>query len=152
MSASTRPHGAIAVPLRWRDLDHLGHVYHGTLLTLLDEARVTFLGDAIGFDRPDAYVVVHLEIDYVDELRRDAEQVLVTFSVERVGNTSITTREVVTVPDGTVVARTTVTSVQWDPLTHKPLPLSARQRDRGRGLASADVEDTVDSETTGADT
>lgn len=147
MSESTRPHSAIAVPLRWRDLDHLGHVYHGTLLTLLDEARVTFLGESIGFDRPDAYVVVHLEIDYVAELRRDAGQVLVSFGVERVGNTSITTREVVTVPDGTVVARTVVTSVQWDPLTRKPLPISGEQRARSRQFPGPDQPT---SDTTGA--
>ena len=128
--------GTIAVPLRWRDLDHLGHVYHGTHLTLLDEARVSFLGRCIGFDRPDTYVVARLEIDYVAELRRDAEQVLVTFTVQRVGTTSITTGEEVTVPGGVVVARAVVTSVQWDPDAHRSYPLSDAQRARAQQFST----------------
>ena len=35
---------AVWQALRWRDLDYFGHVYHGEFLTLLDEARATWLG------------------------------------------------------------------------------------------------------------
>ncbi|MFI5429603.1 acyl-CoA thioesterase [Aeromicrobium sp. UC242_57] len=109
----TQP-GVIRVPLRWRDLDHQAHVYHATMLTLLDEARTHWLRDVIGVDFPDEYVVVRIEIDYVAELLIDAGAVDVEFKVSRVGQRSLTTAEVVRTPQGVEVARTAVTMVMWD--------------------------------------
>lgn len=130
-----RETATITVPLRWRDLDHLGHVYHAVMLTLLDEARTGFFHRHLDIDSPDSYVIARIEIDYVGEVRRDAVDIAVNFSVLRVGNSSLTTVEQVTVGGGRVVARAVVTSVQWDSQERRPRALSEQQRQQARCFA-----------------
>lgn len=119
-----------AVPLRWRDLDHQGHVYHATVLTLLDEARTRWLASEVGIASPDEYVVARVAIDYRDEIRRDDERISVTFGVERLGNTSLTLREVVRAPDGRLLVEAAVTAVMWDRASRRPRSLLPHERER----------------------
>jgi acyl-CoA thioester hydrolase len=112
------------IPLRWRDLDHQGHVYHGEMLTLLDEARTVWLSSAIGSVSPDRYVVARIEIDYLAEISIDGEWIDVTISVARIGRTSLTTSEEIRLANGTVAARSTVTAVMWDRERRASRPLT----------------------------
>lgn len=121
---------SIDVPLRWRDLDHLGHVYHGTMLTLLDEARTRWFAAQFGVDSSDSYVVARIEIDFLGETRIESGHVSVEFIVERVGTTSITSREVARTADGTAVAEAVVTAVLWDAAARRPRPITPKERDR----------------------
>ena len=105
----------LQVPLRWRDLDHQGHVYHGTLPALLDEARVQWLERAVLSKSLESHVIARLEIDYLDEITHADAHVSVAFSIERVGRTSFATNEVVTVQDGREVAKVRAVLVAWDP-------------------------------------
>jgi acyl-CoA thioester hydrolase len=120
------------VPLRWRDLDHQGHVYHATVLTLLDEARTQWLASVLGITSPDEYVVARVAIDYRGEIRREDEQICVTFGVERLGNTSVTIGESVRAPDGRLLADASVTAVMWDRAARRPRTLLAEERERAR--------------------
>jgi acyl-CoA thioester hydrolase len=134
----------VRVPLRWRDLDAQGHVYHGTYLTLLDEARSKWLRGRLALEGADAHVIVRLEIDYVSELVLDEHGFVdVECAVARLGSKSITTAETMRDPDGTVVARTKAVLVLWDPdmrVTREP---SAGDRSRLeaaiRPLQSAEI-------------
>lgn len=105
----------VVVPLRWRDLDHLGHVYHGTMLTLLDEARTRWFDDQLGLASADAYVVARVEIDYRREIRLDRGCVEVEFALQRIGSKSITTRELVRTSTSEPAVEAFVTAVLWDP-------------------------------------
>jgi acyl-CoA thioester hydrolase len=116
------------VAVRWRDTDALGHVNHVVFLTYLEEARDAFYGQVIGADP--SYVVVHLEIDMRAEVRYEDRQVIVAIAAERLGTTSLTTREAIRTAAGQVVAEARVVTVRWDPVTRRAVPFSAAERDR----------------------
>jgi acyl-CoA thioester hydrolase len=115
------------VSVRWRDTDALGHVNNAVYLTYLEEARDAFyvrvLGDPI-------YVVVRLEIDFRAEIRHADRTVRVEITVERLGTTSLTTRETLRTAQGEVAADARVITVRWDQDARTPVPFSDGQRAR----------------------
>jgi acyl-CoA thioester hydrolase len=116
------------LPLRFRDLDAFGHVYHAEYLTLLDEARTRWLGEAVQLEDPGSYVVARLEIDYVSSLTLADEAVRVDVEVLRVGTTSLTLRETMHPRDGRVVTRDQAVVVLRDRATGGSRPLSDAER------------------------
>ena len=116
------------VTVRWRDTDALGHVNHVVFLTYLEEARDAFYASVAGADP--IYVVVRMEIDLRAEVRHEDRQVIVTVAIERLGTTSLTTRETIRTQAGHVVAEARVVTVRWDAVTRQPVPFSAAERDR----------------------
>ena len=118
----------LEVPVRWRDTDALGHVNHAVFLTYLEEGRDAFYIHALGAE-PD-YVVVRLEVDLRAEVRYPDRRVMVRIEVERVGTTSLTTRETIVTPAGETAAQARVVTVRWDPAQHKPVPWTDDQRAR----------------------
>jgi acyl-CoA thioester hydrolase len=116
------------VPVRWRDTDALGHVNHAVFLTYLEEGRDAFYAQALD-GMPD-YVVVRIEIDLRAEVRHGDRQVTVRIQAERLGTTSLTTRETILARSGEVVAEARVVTVRWDADEHKPVPFSEAERGR----------------------
>jgi acyl-CoA thioester hydrolase len=116
------------VPVRWRDTDALGHVNHAVFLTYLEEGRDAFYAQALD-GQPD-YVVVRIEIDLRAEVRHQDRQVTVRIQAERLGTTSLTTRETVLAMSGEVAAEARVVTVRWDPGQRKPIPFSEAERVR----------------------
>ena len=110
------------VSLRWRDVDALGHVNHAVFLTYLEEGRDAFYVRALG--RDPHYVVARAEIDWRAEVRLTDRQLRVRIEVERVGTTSLTTRETVLTPAGVTAAEARVVTVLWDASTRKPMAFS----------------------------
>ncbi len=115
------------VPLRFRDLDAFGHVYHAEYLTLFDEARTRWFAD-VGVDRPGDYVVARAEVDWVDSLGPDDAAVRVDVVVEALGRTSVTLAETMHARDGRVVARCRSVTVRWDPSAARSRALTAEER------------------------
>lgn len=115
------------VSVRWRDTDALGHVNNAVYLTYLEEARDAFylrtLGDPI-------YVLVRLEIDFRAEVRHADRIVHVEIAVERLGTTSLTTRETLRTADGAVAAEARVITVRWDQEVRAAVAFSDEQRAR----------------------
>ena len=118
------------LPLRFRDLDAFGHVYHAEYLTLLDEARTAWFRDVLALDEPGGYVVARLEIDYVSSLVHTDEAVRVAFEVERVGTSSLTLRETVHARDGRVAAHVRTVTVRRDVAAGTSRPLSEDEKAR----------------------
>jgi acyl-CoA thioester hydrolase len=116
------------VSLRWRDVDALGHVNHAVFLTYLEEGRDAFYAQVLG--RDPHYVVARVEIDLRAEVRYADRQLLVRIEVERVGKTSLTTRETVRTPAGVTAAEARVVTVLWDASARKPLAFAAGERAR----------------------
>ena len=116
------------VPVRWRDTDAQGHVNHAVYLTYLEEGRDAFYTQAIGADP--SYVVVRIELDLRAEVCHPDQRVTVRINAERVGTTSLTTRETVLTPSGEVAAEARVITVRWDPGQRKPVPFSEDERMR----------------------
>ena len=116
------------VAVRWRDTDALGHVNHAVFLTYLEEGRDAFYARALGSDP--IYVVVHLELNLRAEVRYEDRQVMVRIEVERLGTTSLTTRETVVTASGVLAAEASVVTVRWDASLRQPVPFSDAERDR----------------------
>ena len=119
------------VTVRWRDMDALNHVNHAVFLTYLEEGRDAFYAAALGSEP--LYVVVRIEIDLRAEIGRDQRQVTVRIEVERLGTTSLTTRETIRTAAEEVAAQARVVSVRWDAARHKPVPFTEAERARLTG-------------------
>jgi acyl-CoA thioester hydrolase len=116
------------VHVRWRDTDAQGHVNHAVFLTYLEEGRDAFYAQALGSDP--SYVVVRLEVDLRAEVRHPDQDVTVQIAAERLGTTSLTTRETILTPSGEVAAEARVVTVRWDPGGRRPIPFSDSERAR----------------------
>jgi len=122
------------VPVRWRDTDAQGHVNHAVFLTYLEEGRDAFYAQVIGAD-PN-YLVVRIELDLRAEVRHPDQQVTVRIQAERLGTTSLTTRETVLNSSGEVAAEARVVTVRWDPGQRAPIPFSEPERLRLSAVAT----------------
>jgi acyl-CoA thioester hydrolase len=116
------------VSLRWRDVDALGHVNHAVFLTYLEEGRDAFYVRVLG--RDPHYVVARVELDLRAEVRLTDRQLRVRIEVERVGTTSLTTREAVLTPAGVTAAEARVVTVLWDTSARKPVAFTEDERAR----------------------
>jgi acyl-CoA thioester hydrolase len=116
------------VAVRWRDSDALGHVNHAVFLTYLEEGRDAFFAATIGSEP--LYVVARIEIDLRSEVRQTDRRVTVRIEPERLGTTSLTTREQIRTAAGQVAAEARVVTVRWDPDARKPVPFSGAERAR----------------------
>jgi acyl-CoA thioester hydrolase len=116
------------VSVRWRDMDALGHVNHAVFLTYLEEGRDALYVRALG--RDPHYVVARVEIDMRAEVRYTVRQLRVRIEVERVGTTSLTTRETILTPEGVTAAEARVVTVLWDAGARKPMAFAADERAR----------------------
>jgi len=114
------------VDVRWRDVDALGHVNHAVFLTYLEEGRDAFYTQNLGSDP--LYVVVRLEVDLRAEVRYPDRRVTVHIEVERLGTTSLTTRETIVTPSGEAAAEARVVTVRWDAVRRTPVPFSEAER------------------------
>lgn len=114
--------------MRWRDVDGLGHVNHAVFLTYLEEGRDAFYVQALG--RDPHYVVARVEIDLRSEVRYADRRLQVRIEVERVGTTSLTTRETILTPAGVTAAEARVVTVLWDAGARKPVAFATQERAR----------------------
>ncbi|HET9125088.1 MAG TPA: thioesterase family protein [Solirubrobacteraceae bacterium] len=117
------------IPIRWRDLDPLGHVNSAVYMTLFEAGRDLWLGELLGPPfTGDQYVIARIEIDFLAEIGREIAHVESRHEVEAVGTASITLREELSDPDGVSVAQARVVIVLWDPRARRARPVSAAER------------------------
>jgi acyl-CoA thioester hydrolase len=114
------------VRVRWRDVDALGHVNHAVFLTYLEEGRDAFYASILGAEP--LYVVVRIEIDLRAEVPLGEKEVTVAVEPERLGTTSMTTRELIRTAAGTLAAQARVVTVRWDPDRRTPIPFTDLER------------------------
>jgi acyl-CoA thioester hydrolase len=93
------------IEIRWRDVDGYGHVNNAAYLTYLEEGRDAWLASVLGsLEAIYAYVIAHIEIDFRRELRHGDREVLVRCRLDRLGSSSLRTREEVLTRDGELAA------------------------------------------------
>jgi acyl-CoA thioester hydrolase len=134
MSTMAEHLGAEWIPIRFRDVDAFGHVYHAEFLTLLDEARTRWFRDVLRISNPSDYVLARVEIDYVSPLVLGDAAVSATFEVERVGTSSLTLVETMVARGGRVVSRGRAVTVLRDVDSGRSRPLTDAERDRATSL------------------
>ena len=124
--------GRREIPLRWADLDLLGHVNNVRLMEVLQEARVFLahdLAEAAGIDDPQALrdgfsqVIARLEVDFRKPADLRDGHLIVESWVERIGTTSYTVQHRVTNPSGDDVMIAKSVMVCFDAVEARPKPL-----------------------------
>lgn len=119
----------VVVPVRWRDMDPLGHVNNAVYLNFLEEARDELLREALGdawFDT----VSARIEIDFRHEIRLGTEHISVSSRLEGFGRSSLRSRETICLPDGTVSAEAVTVTVTRDAEGGGSRPLTDAERER----------------------
>ena len=114
------------VPVRWQDLDALGHANHVVFLTYFEEGRDAWLREH-GIPR-DQYVVGRCSVHYRREIGPDVEAVQVRCAAARIGRSSLTTRELLLDEAGDVLAEAEFGLVLWDPRERRSRPINDRER------------------------
>ena len=119
------------VPLRWSDMDAMGHVNNATYLTYLETAREPWfaaLGAAADYMR---FAMRRIEVDFLSQLRFEDGAVRVIVELDGVGTTSVRTRERMTAEsDGRLVVEAKAVIVRLDDagVGSAPLPDDLRAR------------------------
>ena len=118
----------LRLPIRWRDIDALGHdnpaVYH----ELLEEGRWALFAPLIEAAGVFEFVLARVELDYRREVRRADGEVELLTRVERVGRSSVTVATVMTLLDGSVAAEGRSVLVAWDGERRRSRALTAVER------------------------
>ncbi|ATW89225.1 acyl-CoA thioester hydrolase [Halohasta litchfieldiae] len=112
----------IPVPVRFRDLDPLGHVNNAVHASYIEEARVAYFKRVLDIDLDTVgTVVASLSIDYRQPIEL-GDELVVEIRVPKIGTTSLTT-EYELRADGDVVATATVVQVLYDYEEDEPTPI-----------------------------
>jgi acyl-CoA thioester hydrolase len=116
------------VEIRWKDVDAFGHVNNAVYATYLEECRDEWLDAALG-DGEAAwdFVIARLAIDFRRELRLEDDAVEVRCRLERIGTSSVTTREEI-VARGELAAEAESVLVARDRERGGSRPLSEAER------------------------
>jgi acyl-CoA thioester hydrolase len=122
----------VRIPIRWRDLDVLGHVNQSVYHELLEEGRAGVLGrlDENAFP----LVLVHIDIDYRAEVRKDHDWVEVTSRVDHIGTKSVRLAERIERSDGVVATEGHAVLVAWDMSSRTSRALTDRERSALSGV------------------
>ena len=118
------------IEIRWRDVDHYGHVNNAVYLTYLEEVRDEWLARTVA-DPEIAwdYVLAHVSIDFRHEVVQADDEVIASCRLESIGSSSVRTREEVRTAAGTLAAEASSVIV-------------ARDREAGGSRPIADAERT----------
>lgn len=114
----------VELPVRFRDLDPMGHVNNAVYATYLEHARARYFRDVVGESLPTAdTVLVHLSIDFQAPIEIDDDVVEVAMWIPRLGESSIPMEYEVRT-GGTVAATAETVQVAFDRDvgTSKPIP------------------------------
>ena len=119
------------IEIRWRDLDAYGHVNNAVYLNYLEEARDAWVQSVLGAVSGSTwdFVLARVEIDFRAELTQDEGAVIVRCALDRIGRSSVGTREEVRKQDGTISAEARSVVVPRDPSTGRARPLTDAERE-----------------------
>ena len=120
----------IAIEVRFRDLDAIGHVNNAVYLTYLEEVRDEWLARTLRDDEAVwDYVIAHVAIDFRREVTQADDEVVATCALERIGTSSVRTREQVALPTGVVAAEASAVLVARDRSTGRSRPIRPPERE-----------------------
>jgi len=117
-------------PVRFRDLDPMGHVNNAVFLTYLEQARIAFLeemGVATGLGQMNM-ILARAEIDFRAPVRL-GQEVEIAVRASRCGTKSFELDYELTV-DGTIVAEAKSVQVAYDYDRHEAVPLPSEWREK----------------------
>jgi acyl-CoA thioester hydrolase len=118
------------VEIRWSDVDAYMHVNNAVYATYLEECRDEWVDRALG-ELGDAwdFVLARVAIDFRRELRLEDEEVVVSCTLERIGNSSVTLSEEIRTRDGELSAEAEAVLVARDRELGRSRPLTEAERE-----------------------
>lgn len=119
----------LQVPVRFRDLDSMGHAHHTLPVIYLEEARAAFWRELKGDASLDAidYVMAEITVRFHARIRYPAT-VDVLLGVSRVGSKSFTTDFEIRDPDGALLSSGSAVQVAYDYDSSASRALNERER------------------------
>jgi acyl-CoA thioester hydrolase len=119
------------VPVRFHDLDAMGHAHHSLPLIYMEEARAAFwreIAEKVGLDQID-YVIGSFNVRYHERIHFPGT-IRVALRVSRVGNSSFTMQYELQDENGVRVASGESVQVMYDYAAgaSKPIPIAVRRR------------------------
>jgi acyl-CoA thioester hydrolase len=127
---SNEPAGVrVAIALRHRDIDALGHVNQAVYHEFLEELRSAFFSRALPELPFTGYVLAHVELDYRHEVRIEDRQVKGECHAGRLGRSSIELVHRLLLQDGTVAVEGRAVLVAWDFESRRARALTDAERE-----------------------
>ena len=126
------------VEIRWSDVDGYGHVNNAVYSTYLEECRDEWLDGALG--DPEGswdFVLARVAIDFRRELRLEDEEVVVSCTLRRIGNSSVTLSEEIRTREGELSAESEAVLVARDRELGRSRPLTDAEREAFEGVLQA---------------
>jgi acyl-CoA thioester hydrolase len=118
----------VELPLRHRDMDALGHVNQAVYHELLEEVRAALFRRALP-DLPfTGYVLVHVELDYRNEVRISDGRLTGESRVAELGRSRIELENRLLKSDGAVAVEGRAVLVAWDEEARRARPLNDDER------------------------
>jgi acyl-CoA thioester hydrolase len=122
----------VRVQLRWRDIDLLGHLNQSVYHELLEEGRIALIAELVrrvgDANAHGGYVLAHVDLDHLTEVRKDHGEVDVVVRLAHVGTSSLRLDNEIRLLDGTVAATGSSVIVAWDPVNRSKRVLSDQER------------------------
>ncbi|SEH62204.1 acyl-CoA thioester hydrolase [Halopenitus malekzadehii] len=111
------------IPVRFRDVDSMGHVNNAVYATYLEQARVAYFRGVLDRDLSAVETVLaSLSIDYRAPIGLDDEAVTVTVDVPEIGTTSVPMTYTIETDSG-VAAEAESVQVSYDAEAGEPVVL-----------------------------
>ena len=122
------------IPIRYGDMDTLGHVNNAKYLTYLEQSRISYIRDRGLWDgslSAQGLIIARIEIDYRAPISMDDGQAVVWTRVSRIGNKSFDMTQIVLVERGDQVitaaeAKTVIVVYDYTTGVTVPVPESWR--------------------------
>ncbi|WP_322723635.1 acyl-CoA thioesterase [Streptomyces spongiae] len=122
----------------WRDIDYLGHVTAAVYGTIYEEAMARFLSER--WETGDAdYVVAHLAMTYVREVRMSETPVRVFVRCEEARRSTFVSSLVIAGSDGAPRNVAHAEHAAWDRQLRRSRPLTPKERNGLLGTTSTTV-------------
>lgn len=117
------------VEIRWSDVDAYLHVNNAVYASYLEECRDEWVDRALdGVSDTWDFVLVRVAIDFRRELRLEDDEVVVSCSLVRIGNSSVTLREQIRTVEGELSAESEAVLVARDREAGRSRPLTDAER------------------------
>jgi acyl-CoA thioester hydrolase len=113
-------------------MDMLGHLNQSVYHELLEEGRAALITEVVrrvgDSNLPGGFVVVHVDLDYHVEVRKDHGEVEVIVRIADIGTSSLRLEHEIRLPDGTLAASGETVLVAWDAATRGKRALTQAER------------------------
>lgn len=123
----------VDIPVRFKDIDQMGHVNNSVFLTYFEEARIVFITDVLGIDSPEGYnfILAQASCDYIKPIQLQS-QVQIHIWISGIGRKSFKFKYII-IDKGNITveyAKGETVQVFYDYKTGVSVPIPASFREK----------------------